>query len=101
MEQTISLNLTRNSVEKFSEVFNSLETLDTKNIDILIIVSIKKKLKICLLSLEEKEFTIYFTKDEFIVLKILSKQYLELKNKNKPKPNIKKDFDKYLDKKNK
>ena len=44
---------------------------------------------------------IYFTKDEFIVLKILSKQYLELKNKNKPKPNIKKDFDKYLDKKNK
>ena len=61
MEQTISLNLTRNSVEKFSEVFNSLETLDTKNIDILIIVSIKNKLKICLLSLEEKEFTINFT----------------------------------------
>ena len=46
MNQTISLNLTRNSVEKFSEVFNSLETLDTKNIDILIIVSIKNKLKI-------------------------------------------------------
>ena len=101
MEQTISLNLTRNSVENFNKVFNSLETLDTKNIDILIIVSIKNKLKICLLSLVEKEFTIYFTKDEFIVLKILSKQYLELKNKNKPKPNINNDFDKYLDKKNK
>ena len=99
MEQRISLNLTRNSVEKFSEVFNSLETLDTKNIDILIIVSIKNKLKICLLSLEEKEFTIYFTKDEFRVLKILSKNYLELKNK--PKSNHIKDFDKYLDKKNK
>ncbi|MDY0194099.1 MAG: hypothetical protein RBR93_11355 [Aliarcobacter butzleri] len=98
-QTTISLNLTRNSVEKFSEVFNSLETLDTKNIDILIIVSIKNKLKICLLSLEEKEFTIYFTKDEFIVLKILSKQYLD--KKNKTKSNHIKDFDKYLDKKNK
>ena len=101
MNQTITLNLTRNSVEKFSEVFNSLETLDTKNIDILIIVSIKNKLKIWLLSLEEKEFTINFTKEEFIVLKILSKQYLELKNKNKTKSNHIKDFDKYLDKKNK
>ena len=101
MEQTISLNLTRNSVEKFSEVFNSLETLDTKNIDILIIVSIKNKLKICLLSLEEKEFTIYFTKDEFVVLKILSNQYLIKKNLKKPKSNINNDFDKYLDKKNK
>ncbi|MFY9104423.1 hypothetical protein NG776_08395 [Aliarcobacter cryaerophilus] len=101
MEQTISLNLTRNSVEKFSEVFNSLETLDTKNIDILIIVSIKNKLKICLLSLEEKEFTIYFTKDEFVVLKILSNQYLTKKNLKKPKSNLNNDFDKYLDKKNK
>ena len=99
MNQTITLKLTRNSVEKFSEVFNSLETLDTKNIDILIIVSIKNKLKICLLSLEEKEFTINFTKDEFIVLKILSKQYLD--KKNKPKSNINNDFNKYLDKKNK
>ena len=101
MEQTISLNLTRNSVEKFSEVFNSLETLDTKNIDILIIVSIKNKLKIRLLALGKKNFTIDFSKDEFIILKILSKQYLELKNKNKPKSNHTKDFDKYLDKKNK
>ncbi len=101
MNQTITLNLTRNSVEKFSEVFNSLETLDTKNIDILIIVSIKNKLKICLLSLEEKEFTIYFTKDEFVVLKILSNQYLIKKNLKKPKSNINNDFDKYLDKKNK
>ena len=101
MEQTISLNLTRNSVEKFSEVFNSLETLDTKNIDILIIVSIKNKLKICLLSLEEKEFTIYFTKDEFVVLKILSNQYLTKKNLKKPKSNLNNDSDKYLDKKNK
>ncbi|MDN5060717.1 hypothetical protein [Aliarcobacter butzleri] len=101
MEQTISLNLTRNSVQKFSEVFNSLETLDTKNIDILIIVSIKNKLKICLLSLEEKEFTIYFTKDEFVVLKILSNQYLTKKNLKKPKSNLNNDFDKYLDKKNK
>ena len=101
MEQTISLNLTRNNVQKFSEVFNSLETLDTKNIDILIIVSIKNKLKICLLSLEEKEFTIYFTKDEFVVLKILSNQYLTKKNLKKPKSNLNNDFDKYLDKKNK
>lgn len=101
MEQTISLNLTRNSVQKFSEVFNSLETLDTKNIDILIIVNIKNKLKICLLSLEEKEFTIYFTKDEFVVLKILSNQYLTKKNLKKPKSNLNNDFDKYLDKKNK
>ena len=101
MEQTISLNLTRNSVEKFSEVFNSLETLDTKNIDILIIVSIKNKLKICLLSLEVKEFTIYFTKDQFVVLKILSNQYLTKKNLKKPKSNLNNDFDKYLDKKNK
>ena len=101
MEQTISLNLTRNSVEKFSEVFNSLETLDTKNIDILIIVSIKNKLRICLLSLREKIFTINFTKDEFIVLKILSNQYLIKKNLKKPKSDHTKDFDKYLDKKNK
>ena len=101
MEQTISLNLTRNSVQKFSEVFNSLETLDTKNIDILIIVNIKNKLKICLLSLEEKEFTINFTKEEFIVLKILSNQYLTKKNLKKPKSNLNNDFDKYLDKKNK
>lgn len=99
MNQTISLNLTKKSIEKFSEVFNSLETLDTKNIDILIIVSIKNKLKICLLSLQEKEFTIYFTKEEFIVLKILSNQYISLKNKDKPKLDHKKDFDKYLDKK--
>ena len=101
MEQTISLNLTRNSVEKFSEVFNSLETLDTKNIDILIIVSIKNKLKICLLALGKKNFTIDFLKDEFVVLKILSNQYLIKKNLKKPKSNINNDFDKYLDKKNK
>ena len=101
MEQTISLNLTRNSVQKFSEVFNSLETLDTKNIDILIIVSIKNKLKICLLSLEEKEFTINFSKEQFIVLKILSNQYITKKNLKKPKSNLNNDFDKYLDKKNK
>ena len=101
MNQTITLNLTRNSVEKFSEVFNNLEILDTKDIDILIIVNIKNKLKIRLLSIKDKTFTIDFTKEEFRVLKILSKQYLELKNKNKPKPNIKKEFDKYLDKKNK
>lgn len=100
MEQTISLNLTRNSVEKFSEVFNSLETLDTKNIDILIIVSIKNKLKICLLSLEEKEFTIVFSLTEFRVLKILSNQYLIKKNLKK-KSNLNNEFDKYLDKKNK
>ena len=99
MEQTISLNLTRNSVEKFSEVFNSLETLDTKNIDILIIVSIKNKLKIRLLALGKKNFTIDFSKDEFIILKILSNQYISLKNK--PESDHTKDFDKYLDKKNK
>ena len=99
MEQTISLNLTRNSVQKFSEVFNSLETLDTKNIDILIIVSIKNKLKICLLSLEEKEFTIAFSLAEFRVLKMLSNQYLIKKNLKKPKSNLNNDFDKYLDKK--
>ena len=68
MEQTISLNLTKKSVEKFSEVFNSLETLDTKNIDILIIVNIKNKLKTRLLSIKEKTFTIDFTKEEFRVL---------------------------------
>ena len=101
MEQTISLNLTRNSVEKFSEVFNSLETLDTKDIDILIIVSIKNKLKIRLLALGKKNFTIDFSKDEFRVLKILSNQYLIKKNLKKPKSNINNDFDKYLDKKNK
>ena len=100
MEQTISLNLTRNSVEKFSEVFNSLETLDTKNIDILIIVSIKNKLKIRLLALGKKNFTIDFSKDEFIILKILSNQYLMKKlNPNRAQSNYRKNFDKYLDKK--
>ena len=101
MNQTISLNLTKKSVEKFSEVFNNLEILDTKDIDILIIVSIKNKLKIRLLSMKEKTFTIDFTKDEFRVLKILSNQYLMKKNLKKPKSNINNDFDKYLDKKNK
>lgn len=101
MNQTISLNLTKKSVEKFSEVFNNLEILDTKDIDILIIVSIKNKLKIRLLALEKKNFTIDFSKDEFVVLKILSNQYLIKKNLKKPKSNINNDFDKYLDKKNK
>ena len=101
MNQTISLNLTKKSVEKFSEVFNNLEILDTKDIDILIIVSIKNKLKIRLLALGKKNFTIDFTKDEFVVLKILSNQYLIKKNLKKPKSNINNDFDKYLDKKNK
>ena len=101
MNQTISLNLTKKSVEKFSEVFNNLETLDAKNIDRLIIVNIKNKLKIRLLSMKEKTFTIDFTKDEFRVLKILSNQYLIKKNLKKPKSNINNDFDKYLDKKNK
>ena len=101
MNQTISLNLTKKSVEKFSEVFNNLEILDTKDIDILIIVNIKNKLKIRLLSMKEKTFTIDFTKDEFRVLKILSNQYLIKKNLKKPKSNINNDFDKYLDKKNK
>ena len=100
MEQTISLNLTRNSVEKFSEVFNSIETLDAKNIDILIIVNIRNKLKIRLLSIKDKTFTIDFIKEEFRVLKILSNQYLMKKNL-KPKSDHTKDFDKYLDKKNK
>ena len=101
MNQTISLNLTKKSVEKFSEVFNNLEILDTKDIDILIIVSIKNKLKIRLLALGKKNFTIDFSKDEFIILKILSNQYLIKKNLRKPKSDHTKDFDKYLDKKNK
>ena len=99
MNQTISLNLTKKSVEKFSEVFNNLETLDAKNIDILIIVNIKNKLKIRLLSMKEKTFTIDFTKEEFRILKILSNQYISLKNK--PESDHTKDFGKYLDKKNK
>ena len=90
MNQTISLNLTKKSVEKFSEVFNNLEILDTKDIDILIIVNIKNKLKTRLLSIKDKTFTIDFSKDEFVVLKILSNQYL-----------IKKNLKKHLDKKNK
>ena len=101
MNQTISLNLTKKSVEKFSEVFNNLEILDSKDIDILIIVNIKNKLKTRLLSIKEKTFTIDFSKDEFVVLKILSNQYLIKKNLKKPKSNINNDFDKYLDKKNK
>ena len=101
MNQTISLNLTKKSVEKFSEVFNNLEILDSKDIDILIIVNIKNKLKTRLLSIKEKTFTIDFTKEEFRVLKILSNQYLIKKNLKKPKSNINNDFDKYLDKKNK
>ena len=101
MNQTISLNLTKKSVEKFSEVFNNLEILDTKDIDILIIVSIKNKLKIRLLALGKKNFTIDFSKDEFVVLKILSNQYEIKKNLKKPKSDHTKDFDKYLDKKNK
>ena len=101
MNQTISLNLTKKSVEKFSEVFNNLEILDTKDIDILIIVNIKNKLKIRLLSIKDKTFTIDFTKEEFRVLKILSNQYLIKKNLKKPKSDHTKDFDKYLDKKNK
>ena len=101
MNQTISLNLTKKSVEKFSEVFNSIETLDAKNIDILIIVNIRNKLKTRLLSIKDKTFTIDFTKEEFRVLKILSNQYLIKKNLKKPKSNINNDFNKYLDKKNK
>ena len=101
MEQTISLNLTKKSVEKFSEVFNNLEILDSKDIDILIIVNIKNKLKTRLLSIKDKTFTIDFTKEEFRVLKILSNQYLIKKNLKKAKSNINNDFDKYLDKKNK
>ena len=101
MNQTISLNLKKKKIEKFSEVFNNLEILDTKDIDILIIVSIKNKLKTRLLSIKEKTFTIDFTKDEFRVLKILSNQYLIKKNLKKAKSNINNDFDKYLDKKNK
>ena len=101
MNQTISLNLTKKTVENFSEVFNNLEILDSKDIDILIIVSIKNKLKIRLLALGKKNFTIDFLKDEFVVLKILSNQYLIKKNLKKPKSNINNDFDKYLDKKNK
>ena len=100
MEQTISLNLTKKSIEKFNEVFNNLEILDSKDIDILIIVNIRNKLKIRLLSIKEKTFTIDFTKEEFRVLKILSNQYLMKKNL-KPKSDHTKDFDKYLDKKNK
>ena len=101
MNQTISLNLTKKSVENFSEVFNNLEILDSKDIDILIIVNIRNKLKTRLLSIKEKTFTIDFSKDEFVVLKILSNQYLIKKNLKKPKSNINNDFDKYLDKKNK
>ena len=101
MNQTISLNLTKKGVEKFSEVFNNLEILDSKDIDILIIVNIRNKLKIRLLSIKDKTFTIDFIKEEFSVLKILSNQYLIKKNLKKPKSNINNDFDKYLDKKNK
>ncbi len=101
MEQIISLNLTKKSIEKFNEVFNNLEILDSKDIDILIIVNIRNKLKIRLLSIKDKTFTIDFIKEEFSVLKILSNQYLIKKNLKKPKSNINNDFDKYLDKKNK
>jgi hypothetical protein len=101
MNQTISLNLTRKSIEKFNEVFNNLEIFDSKDIDILIIVNIRNKLKIRLLSIKDKTFTIDFIKEEFSVLKILSNQYLIKKNLKKSKSNINNDFDKYLDKKNK
>ena len=101
MEQIISLNLTKKSIEKFNEVLKNLEILDSKDIDILIIVNIRNKLKIRLLSIKDKTFTIDFIKEEFSVLKILSNQYLIKKNLKKPKSNINNDFDKYLDKKNK
>ncbi len=54
MNQTISLTLTKKSIEKFSEVFNNVEILDSKNIDILIIVNIRNKLKTRLLNIKEK-----------------------------------------------
>lgn len=75
MEEEYPLTLKKTTLTKFIKVFNKVELLNIKGIDILIIVAIKNKLKMA--SLEDNEkISIIFLKDEYRVFKILLNQYL-------------------------
>lgn len=94
MEEEYPLTLQKTTLTKFIKVFNKVELLNTKEIDILIIVSIKNKLKIA--SLEDNEkISIIFLKDEYRVFKILLNQYIQHKKNDS---SLFKEFDKYLEK---
>lgn len=95
MEEEYPLTLQKTTLTKFIKVFNKVELLNIKEIDILIIVSIKNKLKIA--SLEDNEkISIIFLKDEYRVFKILLNQYIIQHKKNDS--SLFKEFDKYLEK---
>ena len=95
MEEEYPLSLKKTTLTKFIKVFNKVELLNTKGIDILIIVAIKNKLKIA--SLEDNEkISIIFLKEEYRVFKILLNQYLIQHKKNDS--SLFKEFDKYLEK---
>lgn len=95
MGKEYPLTLKKTTLTKFIKVFNKVELLNIKGIDILIIVAIKNKLKIA--SLEDNEkISIIFLKEEYRVFKILLNQYLIQHKKNDS--SLFKEFDKYLEK---
>ncbi len=95
MEEEYPLTLKKTTLTKFIKVFNKVELLNIKGIDILIIVAIKNKLKMA--SLEDNEkISIIFLKEEYRVFKILLNQYLIQHKKNNS--SLFKEFDKYLEK---
>ena len=95
MEEEYPLSLKKTTLTKFIKVFNKVELLNIKGIDILIIVAIKNKLKMA--SLEDNEkISIIFLKEEYRVFKILLNQYLIQHKKNDS--SLFKEFDKYLEK---
>ncbi len=95
MEEEYPLTLKKTTLTKFIKVFNKVELLNIKGIDILIIVAIKNKLKMA--SLEDNEkISIIFLKEEYRVFKILLNQYLIQHKKNDS--SLFKEFDKYLEK---
>ena len=95
MEEEYPLTLKKTTLTKFIKVFNKVELLNIKGIDILIIVAIKNKLKMASLENNEK-ISIIFLKEEYRVFKILLNQYLIQHKKNNS--SLFKEFDKYLEK---
>jgi hypothetical protein len=102
MQEQRTLTLTKKELKRFGRVFKDLTILDISDIDILIINSIKKKLKTSYFNLKKSfqtSIVIYFEKEEYRVLKILAMQYINLKKQSNQQADYseyKNEFDEYL-----
>jgi len=94
---TITLN--KKNLKRFIIVFKNVLYLNILDIDILVIDSIKKKLKFAYIEMKStnsKAQTITFTTDELRTFKHLSKEFVNIHKNKEENLSNQSNFDKYL-----